>query len=574
MTENSGKITSENIPSEAPLGNEDILLSRSPLGQTFLQPLGTRSLSVLDVSLFSGEGVELQRFPDWDSPFLVESKPRFGNESIIQEKPLSPVDNFAPSPNTESGGDRIPPPITSNPEEPQVRRELASPSEAINLDSEKANDSTLQPSISKFKPSKSTLFRSILGEKKYHHYSNTLGSQESRLKSEKSQPIHLENVQRESETSGIEEISEISSIQRQPETPASETVSDAIASSDSPSIQRQSETPASETISDAIASSDSPGIQRQSETPASETISDAIASSDSPSIQRQSETPASETISDAIASSDSPSIQRESETSPIRRQPETSTSETISDAIASSDSPPIQRESVANPNRTVREMLSDGSFPEIQRVVKTLTSDVDISAFKFGHKSFGNRFFNIPDARKDRRDEGKQKLAGVVPKSGPGLENFTTPEMGPENRQSMQQTFFRPKREYLPDSTQVSAGGKVISSQFYNKPMATRELMEKTIETRAILKDKMSPEKSHPIQPLRQQDLDELEEHISTQPSSQEPENEKKQEEKEEVVTSEHLEALAREIYGSICQRLQIERERYGLNPASRRLPW
>jgi len=99
-------------------------------------------------------------------------------------------------------------------------------------------------------------------------------------------------------------------------------------------------------------------------------------------------------------------------------------------------------------------------------------------------------------------------------------------------------------------------------------------MMEKTIETRAILKDKMSPEKSHPIQPLRQQDLDELEEHISTQPSSQEPENEKKQEEKEEVVTSEHLEALAREIYGSICQRLQIERERYGLNPASRRLPW
>jgi len=544
MTENSGKITSENIPSEAPLGNEDILLSRSPLGQTFLQPLGTRSLSVLDVSLFSGEGVELQRFPDWDSPFLVESKPRFGNESIIQEQPLSPVDNFAPSPNTESGGDRIPPPITSNPEEPQVRRELASPSEAINLDSEKANDSTLQPSISKFKPSKSTLFRSILGEKKYHHYSNTLGSQESRLKSEKSQPIHLENVQRESETSGIEEISEISSIQRQPETPASET------------------------ISDAIASSDSPGIQRESTTSGIEEISEI-----SP-IQRQSETPASETISDAIASSDSPSIQRESETSPIRRQPETSTSETISDAIASSDSPPIQRESVANPNRTVREMLSDGSFPEIQRVVKTLTSDVDISAFKFGHKSFGNRFFNIPDARKDRRDEGKQKLAGVVPKSGPGLENFTTPEMGPENRQSMQQTFFRPKREYLPDSTQVSAGGKVISSQFYNKPMATRELMEKTIETRAILKDKMSPEKSHPIQPLRQQDLDELEEHISTQPSSQEPENEKKQEEKEEVVTSEHLEALAREIYGSICQRLQIERERYGLNPASRRLPW
>ncbi|MEB3884693.1 hypothetical protein [Lyngbya sp. CCY1209] len=245
-------------------------------------------------------------------------------------------------------------------------------------------------------------------------------------------------------------------------------------------------------------------------------------------------------------------------------------SETITDAITPPESSPIQRKSVTHPNLTVREMLSDGSLPEIQRVIKTLKSDVNISAFK-NNKNQRNQFLNSSNFSPERQ---KQKPVGVVPKSGDNIEELMTFQSSLENRQSMPPKFSKPKSEYLPDSTQVSAKGKIMSSQFYNKPIATRNLMEKTIENRAILKEKISPEKGHKIQPLGRRDLDELEEHISTQPSSQEPEKEKKQEEKEQVVTSEHLEALAREIYASICQRLQIERERYGSVPNSRRLPW
>ncbi|MEB3885563.1 hypothetical protein LKE08_19230, partial [Lyngbya sp. CCY1209] len=261
MAENSEQLKSENVPSDPPLGIKSPLLSRSPLGQTFLQPLGTRSLSVLDRSLFSREGVELQRFPDWDSPFLVESKPRLGNETIIQEQPLPTADKLTPNPATSN------PEISSIPtaEEPQVRRELAAPSEAINRDSESPNHDNPQPSISQFKPSKSTIFRSALDGIKYPQNYNNFGAKKSTPKTEISKPIHRENVQRKSETSGIEQISETS---------ASEEISDAIASPDSPGIQRQSETSASEAITDAIASPDSSPIQRQSETSAIEEISE------------------------------------------------------------------------------------------------------------------------------------------------------------------------------------------------------------------------------------------------------------------------------------------------------------
>ncbi|MDT9312589.1 MAG: hypothetical protein P5701_19430, partial [Limnospira sp. Paracas R14] len=282
MSTKSDKISSTNTPSEAPLGVKNPIVSPIPLGQKFLQPIGARSISVLDLSLFSSKGVELQRFSDWDSPFLLESKPDLGNRNIIQEKPLNDVD-FSGNSEIES----IPKPTEISPiptsESSAIRRELDAPFEDldnINQDQTKVNYQQSQPS-------KSTIFRSILGDyvspKSNRFYPPKYPESQERSKSH-----HSESIQRQYESSTSEPISDISPIQRLSETSDSGDINDAIASNDSPSIQRLSET------------SDSSPIQRLSEISDSGDINNAIASNDSPSIQRLSETSDSGDINNAI----------------------------------------------------------------------------------------------------------------------------------------------------------------------------------------------------------------------------------------------------------------------------------
>ncbi|ULB45104.1 hypothetical protein H4N54_22260, partial [Limnospira fusiformis KN01] len=324
MSKNPDNVTSTNTNSPSYLGVKNPLMSPTPLGQKFLQPLGARSISVLDLSLFAGEGVQLQSFDEWDSPFLLESKPNFSNQNIIQEKPLNSVD-FTPNAETTSIPQSTETSAIFTSETPEISRELDSPSEEL----DNLNQDQTKVNYQKSTPSKSTIFRSILGDN-ISPKSNKFYPPKHPKITEESKSPNPESIQRQYKSSTSEPISDISLIQRLPETSDSVDVNNAIASHDS-TIQRLPETSDSVDVNNAIAFHDS-SIQRLPET------------SDSSPIQRLPETSDSVDVNNAIASHDSP-IQRLPETSdssPIQRLPETSDSVDVN-AIASHDSPSIQR---------------------------------------------------------------------------------------------------------------------------------------------------------------------------------------------------------------------------------------
>ncbi|MDT9200496.1 hypothetical protein, partial [Limnospira sp. PMC 1042.18] len=279
----------------------------------------------------------------------------------------------------------------------------------------------------------------------------------------------------------------------------------------------------------------------------------AIASDDSPSIQRLSDTSDSvEDINNAIASDDSPSIQRLSDTSD---------SGDITDGISETNSSFFQRKSdihsgLYGSNKTVKQMLSNGENPEIQRFIKNINKPVFITE-------------NI-----QKKHDVDFKPRGVVPESPYNNQELMKNQEKLGLNQSKPKILVVPKNQYIPDNVQVSTKGDILSSDFYNKPSSVKDMMQKTIQYRAKLKQQVSLQRSHKVEPLNQQDIYELDENIKAQYNSNYNEQEKPESQQEEVVTSEHLEALAREIYGFICQRFQVERERYGSHSSSGRFPW
>ncbi|MDT9229702.1 MAG: hypothetical protein P5690_12465, partial [Limnospira sp. PMC 1236.20] len=247
MSKNPDNVTSTNTNSPSYLGVKNPLMSPTPLGQKFLQPLGARSISVLDLSLFAGEGVQLQSFDEWDSPFLLESKPNFSNQNIIQEKPLNSVD-FTPNAETTSIPQSTETSAIFTSETPEISRELDSPSEEL----DNLNQDQTKVNYQKSTPSKSTIFRSILGDN-ISPKSNKFYPPKHPKITEESKSPNPESIQRQYKSSTSEPISDISLIQRLPETSDSVDVNNAIASHDS-TIQRLPET------------SDSSPIQRLPET--------------------------------------------------------------------------------------------------------------------------------------------------------------------------------------------------------------------------------------------------------------------------------------------------------------------
>ncbi|GCE95472.1 hypothetical protein NIES46_35370 [Arthrospira platensis NIES-46] len=338
-------------------------------------------------------------------------------------------------------------------------------------------------------------------------------------------------------------------------------VNNAIASThDSPSIQRLPETSDWGDVNNAIASHDLPSIQRLSET------------SDSSPIQRLSETSDSGDVNNAIASDDSPSIQRLSETSdssPIQRPSETSDSGDVNDGISENDSSSIQREaellsSISTRNITVKEMLLNGNIPEIQRFFKNkfITKNNEAS----NHQNFNK---NNPK----NSDFNEKNLVSHNPYNIHNINNQKNSRLNQfKNNQNTNVSF--PQNPYIPDSLQVSSKGNILSSQFYNKPSNIKEIMQKTIQDRARLKQTISSQKSQQVESLREQDIYELEENIKAKATTDDDHNQPESKSEEEVVTSEQLEALAIEIYRFICQRFQVERERYGSHRSSGRFPW
>ncbi|MFO7032927.1 hypothetical protein B9T07_24365, partial [Limnospira fusiformis CCALA 023] len=277
-------------------------------------------------------------------------------------------------------------------------------------------------------------------------------------------------------------------------------------------------------------------------------------------IQRLSETSDSGDVNNAIASNDSPSIQRLSETSD---------SGDINDGISENDSSSIQRKSellssISTKNITVKEMLLNGNIPEIQRFFKN----------KFITKN--NEASNHQNFNKNNPKNSDVNEKNLVPHNPYNIHNINNQENSRlnqfKNNQNTNVSF--PQNPYIPDSLQVSSKGNILSSQFYNKPSNIKEIMQKTIQDRARLKQTISSQKSQQVESLREQDIYELEENIKAKATTDDDHNQPESKSEEEVVTSEQLEALAIEIYRFICQRFQVERERYGSHRSSGRFPW
>ncbi|EKD09812.1 hypothetical protein SPLC1_S130490 [Arthrospira platensis C1] len=402
---------------------------------------------------------------------------------------------------------------------------------------------------------------------------------------------HDSSIQRVSETSDsvdvnaiashdspiqrLPETSDSSPIQRLPETSDSVDVN-AIASHDS-SIQRVSETSDSVDVN-AIASHDSP-IQRLPETSDSGDVNNAIAFHDSP-IQRLSETSDSSPIPRLSETSDSGDVNNAiaSHDSTIQPQSETSNSGDITDGISDTNSLFFQPKSDINPglsdsNKTVKEMLINGGIPEIQRFIKNINKPGFIT--KNNQKKYDkNKPLNKQKLMKNNRHNVDFQPRGVVPQSPDNHQELMKNQEKLGLNQSRLKSLVVPKNKYIPDNVQVSTKGDILSSDFYNKPSSVKEMMQKTIQDRAKLKQQVSSQRSHKVEPLNQQDIYELDENIKAQYNRNYNEQEKAESKQQEVVTSEHLEALAREIYGFICQRFQVERERYGSHRSSGRFPW
>ncbi len=633
MTENSEQFTSENIPSEPTLGIKNPLVSRSPLGQKFLQPLGAKSLSVLDLSLFSGEGGELQQFSDWESPFLVESKPQLGNQAILQEQSLSstnfdssqvPELNREQTNNGESDFSQNPailnPERSSIPisEDSQVRRESTSLYNESSNTHQEPQVSTSQPYTSHSKPSKSTIFREILGDKLLSNKVNNF-TQKNNTKFSNSEEIsNLPLIQRKAETANTEEVSNVPLIPRETQEPS--TIE---SQPDLPSIQRKAEVSNNEELSNLPLiqretqesltiknQSNLPTIQREPETSNSEEVSNlssiqkkaepltAKNQSNLPLIQRETKSDNSEEISNlpsiqretqpskSEAVSNSPSIQRETQPSNIG---ETSNLPSIqreteepSTTKSQSNLPLIQRESesklnqsnfIDESNQTVGELLSRGNLPEIQGVFENITSQKILGSQQYSIQSTRYPSQKSQDSIQAKPAINSQKYRNLVPESWSNIEELIGEEEKPKQNSNHEQSRPKkpPKSQLLPDSTQVGARGEIRASQFENQPSQIKELMQQTLANRGKLKEEVSSKKGHKVQPLTEQDIYSLEENIKSKDLVS---IQKEEDTKDEVVTSEHLEELAREIYSVVCQRLQVERERYSFKSYYNRLPW
>ncbi|MGL5134741.1 MAG: hypothetical protein ACRC78_19600 [Planktothrix sp.] len=98
----------------------------------------------------------------------------------------------------------------------------------------------------------------------------------------------------------------------------------------------------------------------------------------------------------------------------------------------------------------------------------------------------------------------------------------------------------------------------IHSLDLQQQPTSVKALMEKTIQTRLQQEQKTASRKAEPVQTLTRSDIGLEESQVSLISEA------KKEETKQAETKTDQVEILAREIYGLVRQRFEIERERQG----------
>ncbi|MCB8751163.1 hypothetical protein [Planktothrix agardhii] len=126
-----------------------------------------------------------------------------------------------------------------------------------------------------------------------------------------------------------------------------------------------------------------------------------------------------------------------------------------------------------------------------------------------------------------------------------------------KHRKHPHQTLDFPAGMLLPPGISSGVAG-IHNLDLQQQPTSVKVLMEKTIQTRIQQEQKTASRKAEPVETLTRSNLG-LEYHQSSSASVAQ-----KEETKQAETKTDQVEVLAREIYGLVRQRFEIERERQG----------
>ena len=126
-----------------------------------------------------------------------------------------------------------------------------------------------------------------------------------------------------------------------------------------------------------------------------------------------------------------------------------------------------------------------------------------------------------------------------------------------KHRKHQHQTLDFPAGMLLPPGISSGVAG-IHNLDLQQQPTSVKVLMEKTIQTRIQQEQKTASRKAEPVETLTRSNLG-LEYHQSSSASVAQ-----KEETKQAETKTDQVEVLAREIYGLVRQRFEIERERQG----------
>ncbi|MEO8890752.1 MAG: hypothetical protein ABI417_04320, partial [Coleofasciculaceae cyanobacterium] len=248
--------------------------------------------------------------------------------------------------------------------------------------------------------------------------------------------------------------------------------------------------------------------------------------------------------------------------------------------IESSENPTTNREAPLtvdlsrNADKRSFAAPTSGKIPrqnQIQRQVKSQPTEEILSWSSIeqllgqSNASESEPVEEIPIQDQIQRQEESQPT-GEIPESWSSIEQLLGESHASESEPVVVQTFTE-RRHSAKENHQLSQNQSNVRSSKLLPSQTRGSKSPKPMETNTKLKEAISTRKKD-RQPIKAQDLEQLEE--NTLPKVTVMPEEKKTVEN----APDYLDALAREIYGLVRQRLEIERERHHGLYYSGRLPW
>ncbi|HEY9866386.1 MAG TPA: hypothetical protein V6D21_19600 [Candidatus Obscuribacterales bacterium] len=581
--ENQQNINKENkeiSPKEESLGIKNPLLTPKTLGQNFLSlqsisPLGSRSINLIDWSLISPNQTLLQNFQDHEN---------WGDSDPVKFKPFTPNLLTKNSPIIEPPSDKnVSPSIPIQPSsELSVQQQTETPSSDSELPIQQQTE-TIFPFRIDQKTRKNSVIQNSKNStshffQKKSEFPREKTSQEPVNKSTKkpteNQEISTteESVFNSTETDYLPtinptdistpEISNSSPLQKQPDSTINPTDSSDFTDittpeiPDSSSIQKQSDS-----IINPTETSDSTDIATPTINPTDSSDPTDIARPEIPvsHIQKQTE---SQTVKQLLrqpgAISKLPQVLENLTTSkPLGiSQSLVQTSKLISETSFLETNPMLAKDEDENVLDDLDQFASSSRTNIKPKSEPIFNNKLSKQGIMIQQQESDFSTSDVPDSW-----SSIEELLGEsnsTPSEPTVVQAFSTKEGQPvKERKNRHQMSDIRTGMLLPPG--ISRGvTEVHSLDLQQQPTSVKALMEKTIQTRLQQEQNTASRKAEPVQTLTRSNIGLEKSQVSLISEAQ------KEETKQAETKTDQVEILAREIYGLVRQRFEIERERQG----------